>query len=148
MEYGFSMERPENYLKTAEISTEQNLNQLDSIINNEPPRSNQGYVILESEIIGSTEIVLAENKNAPQPFVTWQRNIKNDEERGDGENWFWGHYKSDAESARNDFSVRVKEQLDDFRDTPPSIRTQLKEHVAQCEKQTTAPRHKKDAQER
>lgn len=137
-----------NYLQTAEMGMEQNLNQLDGLVNNEPPRSNQGYVILESEVIGYTEIVLAENKNAPQPFVTWQRNILNDKLDGGQENFFWGHYLGSEERAREDFGSRVKEKRDDFLDAHPSIRAQLKENAARCEKQSSAPAQKKDVQER
>lgn len=139
---------PDNYLKTAEMGAEQNYNQIDGTLNNqEPPRVNQGYVILESEIIGHMEFVLAENKNAPQPFVTWQRNIQNDEGRGE-DNWFWGHYAVSEESARDDFHTRVKEARDDFLDDHPSIRAQLKEHAAQTETKPTAQEHKKNARER
>lgn len=56
-----SSENP-NYLKTAEMGLEQNYNQLDGIINNqEPPRVNQGYTIIDSEIVGHKEFVLAES---------------------------------------------------------------------------------------
>lgn len=138
----------ENPLKAVEISVEQNYNQIDGLINNqEPPRVNQGYVILESEIVGHMEFVLAENKKAPQSFVTWQRNIQNDEGRGE-DNWFWGHYAVSEESARDDFHTRVKEARDDFLDDHPSIRAQLKEHAAQIETKPTAQEHKKDAPER
>lgn len=141
-------QRDEKSLETAEISIEQNYNQIDGVINNEPPRSNQGYVILESEIIGSTEVVLAENKNAPQPFVTWKRNIENDELDGGGENFFWGHYMVSEEHAREDFGSRVKALRDDVLDAHPSICAQLKKNAASCEKQSFAPIQKKDTQER
>lgn len=138
-----------NYLQTAEMGMEQNYNQLDGLINNqESPRSNQGYVILESEVIGNTEIVLAENKNASQPFVTWQRNIENDELDGGQENFFWGHYMVSGERAREDFCSRVNEKRDDFLDAHPSIRAQLKEHAAQSETKSTEQAHKKDTPER
>lgn len=138
----------ESPLKAAEMSTEQNLNQIDGIINNqEPPRVNQGYVILESKIVGHMEFALAENKNALQPFVTWQRNIQNDEECGE-ENWFWGHNKISEESAQEDFHVRVQEERDDFLDEHPSILNQLKEYAAQGEAKAAAQERKKDAPER
>ena len=138
-------EEKENPLKSAEMSSEQNYNQIDGIINNESPRSNQGYVITDSEIIGNKEIVLAQSPTAPSPFVTWMRNIENDEQDG-VENFFWGHYFTNEEPAREDFKLRVTEEREDFLDTHPSIRAQLKENAAQCVKQSAAP--KKDLQER
>ena len=36
------------------------MNMIDGIPNNEPPRVNQGYTILESETVGHMEYVLAE----------------------------------------------------------------------------------------
>lgn len=50
-----------NYLQTAEMSIEQNLNHVDGIINNEPPRSNHGNVIPESEARPSIRIQLKKN---------------------------------------------------------------------------------------
>ena len=43
----------------------------NSIHNNTKPIVNQNYVILKSVMIGNEGIVFAENKKAPQPFVTW-----------------------------------------------------------------------------
>ena len=54
-----------NHLRATELSTEQNMNMIDGIPNNEPPRVNQGYTILESETVGHMEYVLAENQDAP-----------------------------------------------------------------------------------
>lgn len=102
------LQRHENYLKTAEMGLEQNYNQLDGVINNEPPRTNAGYTIIDSETVGNQEIVLAENPKAVQPFATWRRNISNDEQSGQ-ENFFWGHYFSDPEAAQKDFKDRVQE---------------------------------------
>ena len=48
---------------------------------------------------------MGECEKAPAPFVTWQRNCKND---GDGPpNFFWGHYRSDRSSCIEDFCERV-----------------------------------------
>ena len=51
--------QPENgeYLQAAELSAEQNMNMIDGTPNNEKPRVNQNYVILESEIVGHKEFV-------------------------------------------------------------------------------------------
>lgn len=133
-------EEKENPLKTAEMSSEQNYNQLDGIINNEPPRTTaNGYTVLDSEIVGNKEFVLAEKESAVQPFVTWQRNIENDEQSGK-EDFFWGHYFTELEPARDDFKQRVTEEREDYLDAHPSIRAQLKENAAQCTKQSAAPK--------
>lgn len=78
-----------DHLLAAELSAEQNMNMLDGIPNNEKPRVNQNYVILESEVVGHKEFVLAQNPNAPRPYVTWERNMQEDERRGE-ENFYMG----------------------------------------------------------
>ena len=121
-------ERPElreNYLRVAELETEQNYNQIDGIINNEPPRVNQGYVILESAEVGNKEFVLAENPRAPQPFVTWMRNMDNDRERG-GENFFWGYYFTDRDAAQKNFVSRVEDEREYLAQRSPSLLEHLK----------------------
>lgn len=142
------LQRHENYLKTAEISLEQNYNQLDGMINNEQPRSNAGYTIIDCETVGNQEIVLAENPKAVQPFATWRRNISNDEQSGQ-ENFFWGHYFSDPEAAQKDFKDRVQEQREDLAERRPSIRSQLKAGAARTDTpKAPTQEHKKDAPER
>lgn len=115
-----------NHLRTAELSTEQNMNMIDGIPNNEPPRVNQGYTILESETVGHMEYVLAENQNAPQPYATWARNMKNDEQREE-ENFFWGHYFCDPEAAVKDLHARADEQRDYLRESRPSLLDMLRQ---------------------
>ena len=52
--------------------------------------------------------VVGECEKAPAPFVTWQRNCKND---GDGPpNFFWGHYRSDRSSCIEDFCERATDE--------------------------------------
>lgn len=143
------LQRHENYLKAVEMGMEQNYNQLDGIINNqEPPRVNQGYIIIDNETVGNQEIVLAENQKAPQPFATWRRNISNDEQTGQ-ENFFWGHYFSDPEAARKDFNARVQEQREELAEQRPSVRSQLKADSTRTDtRKIPAQEHKKDAPER
>ena len=50
----------------------------------EEKRSNQNYEIIESCTIGSTELVIGHNSNAPNPYVCWYC-------KG-GSNYFWGYY--------------------------------------------------------
>lgn len=66
---------------------------------------NQEYHITARVRVGSAEFVMGECEKAPAPFVTWQRNCKND---GDGPpNFFWGHYRSDRSSCIDDFCERA-----------------------------------------
>lgn len=66
---------------------------------------NQEYHITARVRVSSAEFVMGECEKAPAPFVTWQRNCKND---GDGPpNFFWGHYRSDRSSCIEDFCERV-----------------------------------------
>ena len=129
-------ERPElreNYLRIAELETEQNYNQIDGIINNEPPRVNQEYVILESVEVGNKEFVLAENPRAPQPFVTWMRNMDNDRERG-GENFFWGYYFTDRDAAQKNFVSRVEDEREYLAQHSPSLLERRKRGQAEVAK--------------
>ncbi|KAF5076335.1 hypothetical protein DSECCO2_162020 [anaerobic digester metagenome] len=115
-----------NYLKTAEMSSEQNYNQIDGIINNELPRTIGGYAVTENHIVGNYEFAFGENEKAPSPYGSWQRNIKNDEERADGDNWFWGHYFSDKDKAVSDFKERIKDALEEVATKSHSVTTKLK----------------------
>lgn len=49
----------------------------------EEKRSNGGYEIIESCTIGSNELVIGHNPNAPNPYVCWYC-------KG-GDNYFWGY---------------------------------------------------------
>ena len=80
-------------------------------------RRNAGYMILQTEKIGSLEIALGENPKAPAPYVTWMcRN---------GTDYFWGHYFSSLLSASRDYMKRINEERSDLRDTgavpPPYV---------------------------
>ena len=56
------------------------------VLMDEEKRSNQNYEIIESCTIGSTELVIGHNPNAPNPYVCWYC-------KG-GSNYFWGYYLS------------------------------------------------------
>ena len=65
---------------------------------------NQGYAI-RRVIAFDNEcgFALGENPKAPDPYVTWQFNMR------DGErNYFWGHYGSDRAALEQDFAARVQ----------------------------------------
>ena len=86
---------------------------------------NQEYRITARVRIGSAEFVMGECDKAPDPFVTWQRNCKND---GDGPpNFFWGHYCSNRSSCIEDFCERAGNEYKKQRD-----------YMAQQEQQHTA----------
>lgn len=77
--------------------------------NAESVRRNAGYTILQAQTVGNQEIVLGENLNAPDPYVTWMcRN---------GTDYFWGHYFSTLLSASRDYMKRINEERSDLRDT-------------------------------
>ena len=63
-------------------------------------RSNQGYEIIESCTIGSNELVIGHNPNAPNPYVCWYC-------KG-GDNYFWGYYCNDISVAREKLNERYQ----------------------------------------
>ena len=117
----------ENHLRAAELSEEQNMNMIDGIPNNEKPRVNQNYVILENEIVGEKEFVLAKNPAAPLPYVTWERNMLNDEQKG-GENFYWGKYYCDPEAAEKNFHDRADAEREYLREYRPSLLQSLRKN--------------------
>ena len=121
--------QPENgeYLRAAELSAEQNMNMIDGTPNNEKPRVNQNYVILENEIVGEKEFVLAKNPAAPLPYVTWERNMLNDEQKG-GENFYWGKYFCSHEAARKNLHERADGEREDLRESRPSLLRNLRQN--------------------
>lgn len=70
-----------------------------------------GYEIKKSVLFENDRgFALAENPNAPQPFVTWQFT----ENEGGGRDYYWGHYTQSADSAAKDFEVRITEYQKDY----------------------------------
>ena len=66
---------------------------------------NADYKLTARVRVGNAEFALGEHPKAPAPFVTWQRNCKND---GDGSpNFFWGHYGADRAAMIEDFCERA-----------------------------------------
>jgi len=64
-----------------------------------------GYEIKESIIFTNNRgFALAENPNAPQPFVTWQFTEENGKR-----DYYWGHYATEEHRAKSDFSLRAVE---------------------------------------
>ena len=62
-----------------------------------------GYEIKKSVLFENDRgFALAENPNAPQPFVTWQFTEENGRR-----DYYWGHYTKNADSAAKDFEARV-----------------------------------------
>ena len=89
---------------------------------NEKQIVNQNYVVLESDMIGKNGVVFAENKNAPQPFVTWKCNVETDKNGQKEFNFYWGHYFSDRNVALKDFKNRVAEMRENEK---PSVSQSL-----------------------
>ena len=68
----------------------------------EEKRSNQNYEIIESCTIGSTELVIGHNSNAPNPYVCWYC-------KG-GSNYFWGYYTNELDDARQKLNERYQSE--------------------------------------
>ena len=90
---------------------------------------NADYKITARVRVGNSEFVLGEHPKAPAPFVTWQRNCKND---GDGPpNFFWGHYGADRAAMIEDFCERAgskyREQQEQHKQHEQSRTAQKKE---------------------
>ena len=68
------------------------------VLMDEEKRSNQNYEIIESCTIGSTELVIGHNPNAPNPYVCWYC-------KG-GSNYFWGYYTNELDAARQKLNER------------------------------------------
>lgn len=90
---------------------------------------NADYKITARVRVGNSEFVLGEHPKAPAPFVTWQRNCKND---GDGPpNFFWGHYGADRAAMIEDFCERTgskyREQQEQHKQHEQSRTAQKKE---------------------
>ena len=68
----------------------------------EETRSNQGYEIIESCTIGSTELVIGYNPKAPNLYVCWYC-------KG-GDNYYWGCYCNELSAARESLSERYNKE--------------------------------------
>ena len=69
---------------------------------------NADYQITAHVRVANAEFAIGECDKAPDPFVTWVRNCKND---GDGPpNYFWGHYRSYRAAAVEDFCERATDE--------------------------------------
>jgi len=80
---------------------------------------NQGYEIIESRTIGSTEFVIGHHPTAPNPYVCWH--CKN------GTDYFWGYYANELSAARDKMRQRCEDAarlLHDNRQKPPKNRNE------------------------
>lgn len=69
---------------------------------------NADYQITAHVRVANAEFAIGECDKAPDPFVTWVRNCKND---GDGPpNYFWGHYRIYRAAAVEDFCERANDE--------------------------------------
>lgn len=75
-------------------------------------RSNQGYEIIESCTIGSTELVIGHNPKAPNPYVCWYC-------KG-SDNYYWGCYCNELSAARESLSERYNKECQMPYNNPPA----------------------------
>lgn len=69
---------------------------------------NADYQITAHVRVANAEFAIGECDKAPDLFVTWVRNCKNN---GDGPpNYFWGHYRSYRAAAVEDFCERANDE--------------------------------------
>ena len=79
-----------------------------------------GYAIRRSIVFENDRgFALAENPNAPKPFVTWQFT----ENEGGRRDYYWGHYTQSADSAAKDFETRAAEYQKDYGVSEKSARS-------------------------
>ena len=79
-----------------------------------------GYEIKKSVLFKNDRgFALAENPNAPQPFVTWQFT----ENEGGRREFYWGHYTQNADSAAKDFEARVTDYQQSYGVSEKTART-------------------------
>ena len=76
----------------------------------------QGYKVIKSRRIKDVEVVLAHNPNAPSPYVTWKAYAHRQFQE-----FAYGNYFGDKESAEKDFRRRIEELRQDY-GLPPKTR--------------------------
>jgi len=70
-----------------------------------------GYEIKRSIVFENDRgFALAENPNAPQPFVTWQFTENENGKR----DYYWGHYTKSGDTATRDYELRIAEYQKDY----------------------------------
>jgi hypothetical protein len=77
----------------------------------EEKRINQNYEIIESCTVGSTEIVIGHNPNAPNPYVCWYCKNRTD--------YYWGCYTNGLEAAQEKLKERCEDRMRYQRDSRP-----------------------------
>lgn len=69
-----------------------------------------GYEIKRSVLFDNDRgFALADNPNAPQPFVTWQFTEENGKR-----DYYWGHYTTNKDAAVRDYENRVSEYQHEY----------------------------------
>jgi len=70
-----------------------------------------GYEVKRSIVFENDRgFALAENPNAPQPFVTW---MFTEDENGKRDH-YWGHYTKNGDTATRDYELRIAEYQKDY----------------------------------
>ena len=89
---------------------------------------NADYKITARVRVGNAEFALGEHPKAPAPFVTWQRNCKND---GDGPpNYFWGHYGVSRASMIEDFCERASGEYQEQKEYQQNKEREAKQRLS------------------
>lgn len=103
-----------------------------------------GYEIKQSVVFTNDRgFAMAENPNAPQPFVTWQFTEENGKR-----DYYWGHYFGSIEKAAGDFADRISDYREQYKveEKKPSLMERLKaaKQAVQPEVKPKAPGVSKD----
>lgn len=113
-------------------------------MNDEPSKEKvHGYEIKRSILFENDRgFALAENPNAPQPFVTWQFTEENGRR-----DYYWGHYTTHADMAAKEYEARITDYQRSYGVSKKTARPvvkkkpiteQLKEGAVQAEKKNVA----------
>ena len=89
---------------------------------------NADYKITARVRVGNAEFALGEHPKAPAPFVTWQRNCKNDGDRPP--NFFWGHYGADRAAMIEDFCERVGSEYQEQKEYQQNKEREAKQRLS------------------
>ena len=89
---------------------------------------NADYKITARVCVGNAEFALGEHPKAPTPFVTWQRNCKND--GGGPPNFFWGHYGVDHAAMIEDFCERASGEYQEQKEYQQNKEREAKQRLS------------------
>ena len=83
-----------------------------------PRESVQGYKVLRAVVFENDRgFAIAENSNAPDPFVTWQFT---QDDKGNRD-YYWGRYTSNLDSATQNYENRIWSYQEDYNVFPKDV---------------------------